>query len=899
MHRQLWLNIFLPRLEENEVQAEQNGDFNEVARLGYEAEALKDKFRSFVALKGGKIILSRPNKYVMQLPSQAMEEFEQIVTGYSTSIDQPIAVGIGFELDDATKALQKSIKTDTFEFYDAKDPFYLPKEEKLLNEIADKQPTEEKQAPKSLTIEESVAGREEYLNALAGAQMDLMQSSMPSPQDQMAAQQQAQMQPAPQEEAQKAEDKVELDASKSEVKPEDPRVKIAGLLATIKMHMPEIVAMQSRSPEAFKSVMRVIDKMLKVAKSVKEDGFEILTKAKVKKKSRLKLAIGTIKDGKIKVRDPATGKSRWRGIRTGMMPSVGGEVISTKVHNSQSTGNEMGKAELQKDELENLLSEKDAHAAESWSDDMWDKWVESQVKNHKARLTKSLKKSMPPRRKFNPEILSVEPTHYHNGTPVKIFPKTKGYNNLKEASYSAEIMDGEHKGKYTTVSEKNLKPYTKLSVVKQELEKSKNVREQRKKVFGSSATPSKDSPFSQKMMDHITRYAENRYGIPVVRSPGKLNANGKMIDKPDLSDSEIQHIGTPASLLHEIAHIETMKDSGMPLSHWQKWADKRWGEINSQYGYKQQAREAEEYESHGAENKLRRQLGLPIRTRPTREASKERLYAVDRPDKQIAMDVPAGDRTRRIIALSTNLDQRKPQFDRRQEGIETFVPNEGWMDSSSPDAIINRRAAGDSLGALRLLRAKRNARLGKSEDGGPVQGWIKDYNSWQPLSDDFLNDREPLKDYDLVNLNNHIDFSSHIVDSTDSEDILNYHSNYLDKILNRLEGSYKLALERESVSPTAPKQSKSVQSVTPKNRPTYLKLVKKEMKDPHPLKSHINKKVKKYNNDIYTITDIKTTKGKHFVKVKKDGFNGHQNHPDMGGKWSLWQHASYFKPFEG
>jgi len=251
-----------------------------------------------------------------------------------------------------------------------------------------------------------------------------------------------------------------------------------------------------------------------------------------------------------------------------------------------------------------------------------------------------------------------------------------------------------------------LQPGSTIGAAKNQLEKSKNVREQKKKVFGTSPMPTAESPMRQKVMDHVIKWAQKRYNMPIERSPGKLNAAGKIIDKPAMSQQSLQHIGNPASLIHELAHIENMKESGMPPDQFQKWMDKRWAEINQQYGYKQQAREAEEYEAHGAENKIRRQLGLPAHPRPTKEPGKKRLFAADKPDKQIAMDVPHKGGTRRITGLSSNLDARKPKFEERQAGLEEFGPKTGWKPSMTPDALINRRAMGDVEGAKKLAGQK-------------------------------------------------------------------------------------------------------------------------------------------------------------------------------------------------
>jgi len=281
-------------------------------------------------------------------------------------------------------------------------------------------------------------------------------------------------------------------------------------------------------------------------------------------------------------------------------------------------------------------------------------------------------------------------------------------NGKKQVEYHQDEMTdlltrkkAENADKWADEQYKNMK--------KEELDKSKNVREQKKKVFGSSATPAVNSPMREKQMQHIARYAEDRYGLPVKRAPGKKNASGQIIDKPELGN-EIQHINNPSSMMHELAHIENA-DSNLAPAQLQDQMDDRWGALNQEIGYKQQSRAPEEYEAHGAETKMRRQLGLPINVRETKEMGDKRLYSAKVPDKQIAMDVPHNGRTRRITALSSNLDARRKLFEARQAGLEVHHPEMGWQESASPDALINRRDMGDPEGAKRLQREKFASRL--------------------------------------------------------------------------------------------------------------------------------------------------------------------------------------------
>lgn len=61
--------------------------------------------------------------------------------------------------------------------------------------------------------------------------------------------------------------------------------------------------------------------------------------------------------------------------------------------------------------------------------------------------------------RFNPELISQAPTHFDHEKQrkVKVFITTKSFNyHTGEPSYTAEIMQGDGKGMWTTVLEKNL-----------------------------------------------------------------------------------------------------------------------------------------------------------------------------------------------------------------------------------------------------------------------------------------------------------------------------------------------------------------------------------------------------------------------------------------------------------
>ena len=67
---------------------------------------------------------------------------------------------------------------------------------------------------------------------------------------------------------------------------------------------------------------------------------------------------------------------------------------------------------------------------------------------------------------INPEILSTKPTHFdkEKNIRMKVFLSTKAKDTDNKVVYTAEIMDGPDKGKWTTVWEKNLIPIINLII---------------------------------------------------------------------------------------------------------------------------------------------------------------------------------------------------------------------------------------------------------------------------------------------------------------------------------------------------------------------------------------------------------------------------------------------------
>jgi hypothetical protein len=248
-----------------------------------------------------------------------------------------------------------------------------------------------------------------------------------------------------------------------------------------------------------------------------------------------------------------------------------------------------------------------------------------------------------------------------------------------------------------------------------DLEKSKNVREQRKKVFGSWKT-SPNSKQRAKQMKTLSEYAEKKYGVKVRQAKGKKSSSGKMINKPDLTTGYLEHIGNPDSLAHELAHLD-MAPEKVAMKQFQEMMDKEWGAQNVKYGYKQQARVKDEYESTARENQIRRQLGLPAHAKGRVVKKPGFEMAADRPDVQVARKLPNG----KYIAGGKEVytPETAKLFEERESSNAKYSPDKGWVTKPSPHTAINLRGQGHHeearSKAQAYFRSKLKKRMAKSD----------------------------------------------------------------------------------------------------------------------------------------------------------------------------------------
>jgi hypothetical protein len=262
----------------------------------------------------------------------------------------------------------------------------------------------------------------------------------------------------------------------------------------------------------------------------------------------------------------------------------------------------------------------------------------------------------------------------------------------------------------------------------EDLDKSKNVREQRKKIFGTDANAPRLSDKRMKMMQQIRDFAQRRFGMPMVTAEGKRDSSGKMREdkdnqpaydvfspegiekerklleqykkkgikrvdpKPDWRSGRLETQPSPDAAIHEAAHLY-LSPEGMTPAMFQEHMDKLWGESQSKYGHMQQKKTSGEIQPMAVENPIRRELGLPANrtTKPVKQNERALDYEGNRfvEGKDSKGRKVFYDRQSRLMTPET-----RERVEQVREGSLKFHPEVGWFKDSSPDALINLRGRG-------------------------------------------------------------------------------------------------------------------------------------------------------------------------------------------------------------
>jgi len=278
--------------------------------------------------------------------------------------------------------------------------------------------------------------------------------------------------------------------------------------------------------------------------------------------------------------------------------------------------------------------------------------------------------------------------------------------------------------------------YSKLAT----LEKSKNVREEKKRIFGTDPNAPRTSERRMKMMQRIKDYTERKYGMPLEIAAGKRDESGELRDegyqkpydvftpegieeekkytqklkdqgqkrtdpKPDWRSGRLETQPSPDAAVHELAHLD-LAPEGMPAPEFQSEMDRLWGESQTKYGHMQQKRTQGEIQPMSVENPIRREIGLP--SNRTTKPVKQQEHALDDPEQPRFVEGKDAkgkkafyDRQARLQSPAT-----KERVQQVREGSLKFDPEIGWYRSTTPDALINLRARGQGEEAKQRVKQR-------------------------------------------------------------------------------------------------------------------------------------------------------------------------------------------------
>ena len=276
--------------------------------------------------------------------------------------------------------------------------------------------------------------------------------------------------------------------------------------------------------------------------------------------------------------------------------------------------------------------------------------------------------------------------------------------------------------KYPDASEQELfalaKSVVVLHVKKQELAleemmKSKNVRAQKKKLFGSNSMPS--GKRKGQHMDVIDAFSRKFFNLALNPSGGKIDKKtgerrvnkGPGVDKPDWRSGQLETQWNPDAAVHELAHL-LLIPKGYGLEDAQALMDKQFSDTQKKYGYAKQFRSEYEVQPRGVEQIIRRMMGLPASTNSVtvKEDTPPRT-ALEDEDRVVGKRIQTrkfqdgSPKYEDLLRQTRNLtpEVRKVLY-RRLSGMEVFDHKRGWVDTETPDAKVNERAMDQELGDL-------------------------------------------------------------------------------------------------------------------------------------------------------------------------------------------------------
>lgn len=390
----LWVVINAANIGLGLTRLIDRGDFDNAQATKYYLDNFIKKLKSLCQTHGGSAHLLLYERMILELPVDAAELLPNIIENYMPNISTKIGVGIGMNFEEANQAAQKSMFTKKIELYEKEEaPLNYVKSEITKSTIGSEAPQRspvdlppnifDPELPDSKNMTRiDTGGKRPKLDGqyqLASTKPDPVVTKPDLKQDianqkvlidhildeikfpkekieqqvqvmkQKAAEQMQMQQQMAQQQAQQAQQQEAAEVNQKDEleeipeKDEHDRVseKLLGFLGNLQNQMPQLMKLHDSNPEAFKQVMSLINKMLKLSKQKIQKSDKSITeelekniRKRIKRAKGSTLPIGSLVGRKIKVL--SNGRAVWRSVASGMVRDTTDTPISVKSRNLET-----------------------------------------------------------------------------------------------------------------------------------------------------------------------------------------------------------------------------------------------------------------------------------------------------------------------------------------------------------------------------------------------------------------------------------------------------------------------------------------------------------------------------------------------------------------------------------
>lgn len=382
----LWVVINASNISLGLSRLVDSGNFEGAKNAKFYLDNFIKKLESLCQAHGGSAHLLLYERMVLNLSVNAAELLPNVIENYMPSLSTKIGVGIGMNFEEATKAAQKSLQTKKIEFYEKDEESLNYIKNELIKDSSQKIPVDfppnifDPELPDSRnmtrvetggkrpaldgqykldqtkpdpvvtkpSLKEDISNQKALIDHILDEikfpkdKIDQQIQAMQQQQQQIQAmQQQAQQEEQQQSQQQEINQKEELEQVPEKDEHDRVSEKLLGFLGNLKNQMPELMRLHESNPEAFKHVMSLVNKMLKLSKQKIQKNDQSITenlekriRKQIKRAKGSVLPIGTLKDRKIKVL--SNGKAVWRSVASGLVRDTLDNPISVKSRNLET-----------------------------------------------------------------------------------------------------------------------------------------------------------------------------------------------------------------------------------------------------------------------------------------------------------------------------------------------------------------------------------------------------------------------------------------------------------------------------------------------------------------------------------------------------------------------------------